>query len=412
MDKVYRLFEKVGISKRELPLLLKTKKQQEVDSFILLQLNLKAIETEMDCGDYAKAKRAIIQLNLPADHPYTAVTSYLRGRYHYKTQNWTRSHQYFVQSIQLIEQYPEILATNIKAASFYELARIAYRQNQLEQALQCVNNGLEVFEPDGERKTFKYHLSLSKAIYLEKLDHNSKAMKILESHLAEIDTIILLNMYDLQAKLFNKDQLYEKAIQYASNGIEIARQEKSYDRCFELWTTLGTSYNQLGQFSLAMKCFQTAASLEEKIQRKYLSAANHYQLGLLYLEEENLRLAAEELEKAMLISKRENDLQKHCESQLSYARCKLKQNLQEEAIQQLEQALQLAEKHTFRTLQRDIALELTKYYEHKNTQKHYQYMTVFYQNSLLLSGGDTKMTTRELKPLTTSRIFEADPPDP
>lgn len=414
MDKVYRLFEKVGISKDELPRLLKTKKQREIDDCTLLQLELKAIETEMACGDYAKAKRAIKQLELPADHPYTAVTNYLKGKYHYKTQNWARSHQYFAQAIQLVEQHAEIQPTNIKAASFYDLGRIAFRQNQLDHALQYVEEGLAAFEAAGERKNFQYHLSLGKAIYLEKLSQDNEALKVLEkmwTHLAEIDTEIQLNMYDLQAKLYNKHQLYEKAIHYAAEGIEIARREKSYDRCFELWTTLGTSYNQLGQFSLAMKCFQTAASLEGKIKRKFLAATNHYQLGLLYLEEENTSLAAEELEKAMLISKKENDLLKLCESQLSYARCKLKQNEQTAAINQLEQALQLAEKHAFRTQQRDIALELTKYYENKNSEKHYQFMTIFYQNSLCLSRGDTQMTTRKLQPLTTGRIFEADPPD-
>ncbi len=414
LDKVYRLFEKVGVNKQELPRLLTTKKQQETDTFTLLHLELKAIETEMDCGDYAKAKRAIIQLNLPTDHPYTAVTTYLRGKYHYKTQNWTRSYQYFAQAIQQVDQHSEVQATNVKAASFYDLGRIAYRQNQLDIALQYVNSGIEAFEMEGSREYLLYGLKMSKVIYLEKLDRDNEALKVLENmwkHLSEIHTEILLNMFDLQAKLFNKHQLYEKAIHYSEKGIEIARRENSYDRCFELWTTLGTSYNKLGKFSLAMKCFQTAASLEAKIQRKFLSAINHYQLGLLYLEEKSLNLAAEELEKAMKISKQENDLQKHCESQLSYARCKLKQNLSEEAIHQLEQALQLAEKHTFRTLIRDIALELTKYYEHQNKEKHYQYMTVFYQNSLLLNGGDAQMTTREFQPLTVERIFEGDPPD-
>ena len=46
--------------------------------------------------------------------------------------------------------------------------------------------------------------------------------------------------------------------------VGINRREKSYDRCFELWTTLGTSYNQLGQYSLAMKCFDEPKKIKEK----------------------------------------------------------------------------------------------------------------------------------------------------
>jgi tetratricopeptide (TPR) repeat protein len=413
-EKIYRLFEKLGVNKRDLPHLLKEKKKKELDALTILKLDLKSIETEMDCGDHTKANRALKKLKLPTDHSYTAVTNYLKGKYYYKKQNWSKSHICLIQAIQLFDSYPEIQSTNIKAASFYELARIAYRQNNLDNALQCVENGLDAFEPDGERKHFKYHLLLSKAIYLERLDQINETMKILEQmwlHLDKIDTEIQLNMYDLQAKLYNKQQMYEKAVCYAWDGIEIARRGESYDRCFELWTTLGTSYNHLGEFNLSMKCFQTAGHLEGKIQRKFLSATNHFQLGLLYLEEENIKQAEEELQKAMQISKEENDLLKLCESHLGYARCKLKQNLQEEAIHHFEQAVQLAEKHSFRTQQRDIALELTKFYENKNPEKHYKYMTIFYQNSLLLNGGDTQMTTKELQPLTTGRIFEADPPN-
>jgi tetratricopeptide (TPR) repeat protein len=313
-----------------------------------------------------------------------------------------------------VEKHPEIRSTNIKAASYYDLARIAYRQNQLGDALQYVENGLEAFVQNGERKNFKYSLLLSKAIYLERLDQDSEALKILDkmwSQLEVIDTEIQLNMYDLQAKVYNKHQMYEKAICFAGGGIETARREKKYDRLFELWTTLGTSYNQLGEYQLALKCFQTAANLEEKIQRKFLSAANYYQLGLLYIKESNMELAENAMQKAMTISKTENDLLKLCESYLGLAKCKQKQNRGEEAIKHYEKALQIAEQHSFRTQQRDIALELTTIYELKNQEKHYKYMTIFYQNSLLLNGGDAQMSTKKLQSLTMGRIFEADPPD-
>jgi tetratricopeptide (TPR) repeat protein len=414
MKKIYRLLEKVGIEKRDIPRLLKEKKKQEIDALTILKLDLKTMESEMDCGDHSKANRALKKLKLPMDDPYTAVASYLKGKYYYKMQNWSKSHIYFVKAIQTTEDHPEIQSANIKAASFYELARIAYRQNNLDNALLCVENGLDAFEPDGERKHFRYDLLMSKVIYLERLDKDNEAMKILEEmwpHLAEIDTEIQLNMYDLQAKLYNKHQMYEKAVRYAENGIEIARREKKYDRLFELWTTLGTSYNQLGHFNLAMKCFQMATNLEGKIQRKFLSATNHYQLGLLYLEEDDMEQAEEELHTAMKISKQENDLLKLCESQFGYARCKLKQNLHKNAIEHLKEALQLATKHSFRTQQRDIALELTKFYENRDSEKHYKYMTIFYQNSLLLNGGDTHMATTKLQSQTTGRIFEGDPPD-
>lgn len=414
MEKIYRLFAKLGVNKQDLPRLLQEKKQEERIAFTLLQLDLKAIETEMDCGDYKQAMQAVKKLHLPDDHPYTAVTEYLKGKYYYKGQNWQKSHLHFLRSIELVDEHPEMQAANIKAASYYELARIAYRQNQLDHALQYVGNGLEVFESDGDRENFKYDLLISKAIYLEKLDQDNLALKILDEmwpNLNEIDTEMQLNMYDLQAKLYNKHQMYEKAIHNAWDGIEIARREKKHDRLFELWTTLGTSYNQLSEYQLAMKCFQTAVNLEGKIQRKFLSAANYYQLGLLYLEEDNMQLAEESFYKAIKISKAENDVLKLCESHLGLAKCKRKQIISTEAIHHYEQALQLAEQHSFRTQQRDIALELTRFYELKNQEKHFKYMAIFYQNSLLLNGGDTQMMTEKLQSLTTGRLFEADPPD-
>lgn len=137
IEKIYRLFAKLGVHKQDLPRLLHEKQQQEQSALTLLQLNLKAMETEMDCGDHKQAMQDIKKFQLPTDHPYTAVTEYLKGKYYYKGQNWGKSQHHFLRTIQLVEKHPEIRSTNIKAASYYDLARIAYRQNQLGDALQC-----------------------------------------------------------------------------------------------------------------------------------------------------------------------------------------------------------------------------------------------------------------------------------
>lgn len=117
------------------------------------------------------------------------------------------------------------------------------------------------------------------------------------------------------------------------------------------------------------------------------------------------------MQKAVNISKAENDLLKRCEALFGLGKCKRKQDQSKEAVHYFKQALKLAEQHAFRTQQRDIALELTKFYEHKNSEEHLKYMTIFYQSSLLLNGGDEQMTTSKLQSLTTGRMLDGDPPD-
>ncbi|MRG27793.1 tetratricopeptide repeat protein [Laceyella tengchongensis] len=307
-------------------------------------------------------------------------------------------------------------ASNIKPTSLYELGRIYHRQNDLDNALKCVEKGLSSFYEHGERKYSKYYLLISKVIYLEKMDKNLEANETLESmwpHLAEINTETQLNMYEMQATIYNKLDHYEKALKYAETGIDIARREKNYDRCFELWTTLGVSYKNLKKPKLAETCFKTASRFEKKLRKKYLLPTYNYtELGKLYMEEEKMELAENILRNAVKLGKKAKDGLRYYEALVALGDCLIMQS-KEEGLYFLKEALKLVEKLSFAKQEVNIVLKLAKYYEKKDSIKHNKYFARFYELSVqLMHGGEEKMLKNNtLSGQLAERKTAGDPPD-
>jgi|GEM_PF-3202753 len=351
-----------------------------------IRLRLQVIEQDLDSGHAQEAFKEIKSLQLPSNHPYLAIVEYLKGKYYFKEEQWKKAQKSFEQAIYLYDSFPEELEkTNIKAASLYTLGVIAYRQSDFEKAFAYAEKGLEEVNELCERKSCKYALMVSQVIYLEKMDRDSEAMEILDQMWSCLDKIqnsdIILNMYEMQATFYMKQKMYEKAIQCIERAIEIARQEKNYNRSFELWTALARVYKYLGKFNLAKICFQTASRLEPKIEDKFLSAYNYKELGKLYLQEGEYELAQNALKKAVNRSKKVKDALQLCESLIAYGDCFLKRNKSKQAIQQYEEAYKLCKQYRFYLQEKNLTFKLAKYYECKNLIKHEKYLRLFYKAS-------------------------------
>ncbi len=354
-----------------------------------LRLRLQVIEQDLDSGCKSEALKELKELKLPMNHPYSAVVEYLKGKYHFKEEQWKKAQKCFDQAIYLYDTYPEELeGTNIKAASLYTLGVISYRQSDFKQAYDYATKGLEEVGECCERRSCKYALMVSQVIYLEKMDRDSEAMLILERMWSCLDQIqnsdIILNMYEMQATFHIKQKMYEKAITCIEKAIEIARQEKNYNRSFELWTALARVYKYIREFNLAKICFQTASKIEPKIDDKFLSAYNYKELGLLYLQEGEYELAQTILEKAVIRSKKVKDALQLCESLIAYGDCFLKQKKNKKAIRQYEEAYEICKQYGFYLQEKNLTLKLAKYYEFRNLIKHEKYLKLFYKASIKL----------------------------
>lgn len=386
--KMSYLFRKVKLNYDEVLRSLNNRQQECSKHFEEMRLRLQVIEQDLDSDYSEEALEGLKQLHLPNDHPYLAIVEYLKGKYYFKQEQWKKAQKCFEQAIRLYENsVQEIRNTNIKAASLYTLGVICYRQSNFKLAYQYAERGLEeVVEGACERSSCKYALMISQVIYLEKMDRDREAMQLLEQLWKSMDKIqnsdIILNMTEMQATFHIKQKMYEKAILCLEKAIEIARQEKNYNRSFELWTALARVYKFIGEFNLAKICFQTAARLEPKIEDKFLSAYNCKELGLLYLQEEEFQLAESALEKAIARSKKVKDALQLCESYTALGDCYLKQKKNQKAIQQYEEAYQLSKEYGFYFQEKNLTLKLAKYYESRNVIKHEKYLKLFYKVSV------------------------------
>lgn len=387
-EKISYLFQKIDLDYNDI---LKSLKCSSKDSKRLTELRLRliSIEQDLDSGYKEEALKAIKELRLPTNHPYLAIVEYLRGKYYFKEEQWKKAQNCFDRAIDLYDSHlEELKTTNIKAASLYTLGVIAYRQSQFKQAYNYAKEGLDEVDPLGERRSCKHALMISQVIYLEKMDRDNEAIQILEKMWSSLDQIqnsdIILNMYEMQATFCIKQKMYEKAIACIEKAIEIARQEKNYNRAFELWTALAKVYKYIGEFNLAKICFQTAARLEPKIDDKFLSAYNYKELGLLYMQEGEYKLAQNILEKAVIRSKKVKDALQLCESLIAYGDCFLKRQKNQKAIEQYEEAYKIAQQYGFYVQEKNLTLKLAKYYEFRNLIKHEKYLKLFYKASIKL----------------------------
>lgn len=400
-----RLFKAVGVSWERIPQLLKKEQGKKDKFFQMIQLKLTSIENKLDYGYLKEGKKELKELEVELkDHPYLAIVHYLKGKYFFRhgKDNWPKAFTCFQDAISNCSIYSELRSSNIEAACYYELSRIYSRSNNYQEALTCVENGLQALVPKGERKSTKYVLLISKIIYLEKLERNGEVRSVLDymrKFEGELDTETKLNMYQSEVNLLYREKVYDLAILKAKQALDIARREKNYDRSFEMWTALGSIYKDLGYLEMAKVCFQTASQWENKIKEANLAAYNATELGKLHCQIKDIAVAESYLQNAVELSKTANDAFYHYEALSALSELWLQHGRGEDGICMLENAYQLARKHALYTQEKNAALKLTEFYRDTDRRKYQDYLTLFYEISVKLSsnGGEEEMPYEDLK---------------
>jgi tetratricopeptide (TPR) repeat protein len=415
--KEYRILyycKKLGWTMDDLNQALKEEKTALTKSSPLIDLTFKSIETMLDGETYKEALKELRDLDFPANSPHLAKKKYLLGRY-YLTRSWGSSKRNLSEAIKIYDQNPEIHLSNIKSACLHELGRGFAIQNNYQDALDAVNSGLKAFLPHGQRKDLLNTLLLSKAIYLEKMERNPEAEEVLKQLWgnSDINTEIYLNMSELQAILLNKRQQYDQAVGYLDGAIELARREWNYDRLFELWTTLGSTYKQMGWLEMAKKCLKTASQLEGLTRNKLMKGYNYTELGLLYLEEENFQDAKKNLERAVKICKQEGDAVRYYHALLAMGKYWEVQGDMGQAVQWFEKAFLIARDNSLLEQEKNISLVLAKVSE-GNIMKHRKYLDYYYKISVRImeKGAGVSMNYNKQEQEIPKHVKMAEPPPP
>ncbi|SFI98287.1 helix-turn-helix domain-containing protein [Thermoflavimicrobium dichotomicum] len=382
-SKLEHICSKLGLDLDHLSL----PKQEEL-SEEEIRFELVMIEHDIDACNFEHAWKGLQRLSLENDHPLLAWLYYLRGKYYLRKKVWNQASVYFSKGIQVVGNHPEMISSNIQAACYNELSRIAYYQNDLEQAIQYVKEGLSVFVPNREREYYQYHLMVNKVIYLKNQNRVEEALRTLNAMWKEMEKIksteVLLNMYELQAELLNKTERYEEATTYALAGMELARIEGNHERLFDLWTVLGSSYIYLEQWKKAEQCLRSALRLKDRIKKEYLLISTYTQLGKLYSITGKMKWAISTLEEAVRLGKQTNDVFRLCEALEALGDSYLRQNQYKKARRSYESALLLAEQHFLKAQAMNILLKLACCCQKDDPENYQKYIESFFQMHIQL----------------------------
>ena len=198
---------------------------------------------------------------------------------------------------------------------------------------------------------------------------------------SEANTEIQLNMAVEQAQIYNKEQMYELAIETILPFIDLARKERKYDRLIELWSILGTTYKKMGDFEQAKCCLKAAEKLEKNVQNKAFTGHTYIELGRLYFAEGETVQAKKLIQKGLKLCKK--DVIKYIYGLCSLAEC-YEQEKPKEAISLYEQALEITKQYQLEQQQQKILLRLAMVTEPINVVKYNHYLEAYYKISVKL----------------------------
>ncbi|MGF7088601.1 tetratricopeptide (TPR) repeat protein [Kroppenstedtia sanguinis] len=361
-EKALYLIRKLGIELSQVPEILHGQ-QLELKQ---LQKILFQMECLCDGGDPDQAVKKLDKLELENSHPYAAYYFYIKGKSHCRLQNWTKAERALFHAVRLGSQ----TETNIEACAFAELSLVCYYQNDLETALKYTNSGIDAFLDNGNRPHTIYTLKRNQAIYLERQGRLGEAIGVVHEmwdslpQMEQVET--KLTFYWLRAELARRTGNYDEAIQYAEEGMEIARFNYHHLSMFDLWVVLARVYMELKEWVQAESCFEMALGLEEKLSEedKNKFVDTYANLGLLYMTENKMELAYNALKEAIRLGKKHNDA-----PHLSYAlqamgKLKKIENNVQEAITYYQECLKIARKHQLKEREYETLFHLAQCMEH------------------------------------------------
>ncbi len=178
----------------------------------------------------------------------------------------------FFNAIRLVHQGNPDRESNIEAAAYNELSLNSFGQNDMKQALKYTENGLAAFQSGGERPQYESILKRNRAIYLERLGRLGEAMQIVQEAWPQIPEMVqietVLSFYWLRSDLLRRSQMFDEAVAYAKEGLELARINRHHDSMFDLWTVLGSVYMNKKQWDQAESSFEMALKLADKSNTK------------------------------------------------------------------------------------------------------------------------------------------------
>ncbi|MBA4493228.1 helix-turn-helix domain-containing protein [Paenactinomyces guangxiensis] len=282
---------------------LETAVEKEQEKMRELNLILQCIEAALDKGSHEVALKQLKKIKIEKFHPLAPSVYYLEGRYHYLKNDWNKSSKIFHHALDLVDKNNIAPPVNVLSYCYKDLSNGCFYQNDLQNALMYVNQGIEAFDKNKGRKEVIYRLYANKIQYLMKLSQHDHAAQILNDtwlDRSKIENIsVVLNLYQFRAAIFRGREDFEKAIAICNEGIEIAVRYRIKKRHLDLLNILGTVYLKQTIYDKALQCFQIVLWMDEDNEYRRRKIDSLSNIGTLFINQTNWEQADDYLNKAL-----------------------------------------------------------------------------------------------------------------
>lgn len=341
-EKITYLLDKLKLPQHRLPEMM-VQEQTDLEKMKFYFLLISSLEA-IGCTDEALQK--LEELELEDNHPYVAQAYYYKGQCYMNKNKWRQAERSYYNALRAAQQNNH-KENNMEAASYLMLGYTCYKQNQLDQALDYTNNGIQTFEETGENKFVKFLLFRNKSLILKKAKRPTEGMRIIEDVwdslplISDLDTA--LSFYALRAEFSFQSGMQNEAIHYATEGIRIAKRNQHYSSLIDLWITLGTIYQQQKNSELAETCYQMALKMESKLPGDHRTISPYLHLGQLFLKYNQLDKAYHSLLSGYSLAERLEDAEQLSYILVTLGECCSRLNRIDEAIHYFQQGIELTQ---------------------------------------------------------------------
>jgi tetratricopeptide (TPR) repeat protein len=378
-EKISYLLEKLNLPMHKLPEML-YREQEELKK---IKFKLLTVATLRKIGQADEALHRLEEISLDDNHPLMAHAYYYKGECYMEKRKWKQAERALFNVLRIIQQSP-YKESNMEAASFLLLGLIKYYQNDLEQALEYTNSGINAFVESGENKHIKSLLYRNKGVYLQRLGRITEGMRLVQEIWDSVpgmdDISTVLAFYWLRSEFSRLSGLLDEAIETAMQGIDIARRNRCYDSMCDLWTVLGSAYTAKKEWELAETSFQMALKLEGLFPEDQRLNTVYTRLGKLYMKLGRNDEAHHALRTAVKYAERFNDSTRLCQSLTILGDLCLHTGRIDEAVDSYRKALDIARKQEFKSKEFRIWLSLARCFDGRDEQEFQKCMRNMYDS--------------------------------
>ncbi|MBD1372555.1 tetratricopeptide repeat protein [Hazenella sp. IB182357] len=344
-DKVLYLMGKLDLDISEIPDML----EKDSESLESMQVKFAAVEALVNLGRTQKALSLLNKISDESLSRHQATVHLLKGKCHLQNKDFRKGERELGEAIRLAYQDPYAPKANLEAESYYFLAFCRSVQKNWEQALSYIEKGLDAVQVnEGEHAQIRYNLLNAQVVYLEKLGRTDEALHQLLLLWEDIDIIsskqVILEMYGLRAELLVSLNMYQDAVRYAREGVQLSVNSNYYDEMFKLWSVLGRAYLDTAQYDDASTCYEFLLELGDQVEDRNEVVKTYFSLGELLMEKGEVTEAKNILKQALDLSEKYYDVALQAQAHLLMGRLMKRMSHMIDAIQYFQRSIQLAEK--------------------------------------------------------------------